>query len=78
MKKYIFIETCLALCSCTCRQINLTYSEKEWLKPYKKGDVLIFKSNKGNLDTITVKNKKNLSQMKIANGLQLEINKSKG
>lgn len=57
MKKYILIATCLALCSCTCRQINLTYSEKEWLKPYKKGDVLIFKSNKGNLDTITVKNK---------------------
>lgn len=45
------------LYSCRCRQINLTYNEKEWLNSYKKGDVLIFKSNKGNIDTIMVINK---------------------
>ncbi|UTN03707.1 hypothetical protein L0669_20555 [Flavobacterium bizetiae] len=60
MKKYILLAVCTMLYSCTCRQINLTYNEKEWLNLYKKGDVLIFKSNKGNIDTIMVINQRGI------------------
>lgn len=57
MKKYIILSICFILYSCTCKQINLTNREKEWLNPYLKGEVLIFKSNKGKTDTITVTRK---------------------
>lgn len=57
MKKCILLIGCIVFYSCTCKQINLTFSENEWLNPYEKGEVLIFKSNKGNTDTITVTNK---------------------
>ncbi|WP_128414662.1 hypothetical protein [Flavobacterium sp. Root901] len=54
MKKCILITICFAIYSCTCKQVNLTKNEKEWLNPYKKGDILIFKSNLGSIDTVKV------------------------
>lgn len=57
MKKYTLVLIVAILYSCTCRQVNLTKNEMQWLDPYKKGDLLIFKSNKGNIDTILVSDK---------------------
>jgi hypothetical protein len=59
MKNYILIFIALMLNSCTCKQVNLTENEKQWLDPYEKGDLLVFKSNLGNIDTIVVTKKVN-------------------
>lgn len=75
MKKYSLVFVIFMLYSCTCKQVNLTKNEKQWLDPYKKGDLLIFKSNKGKIDSIIVSEKKSFIQMKIVNGSQLEIHK---
>lgn len=52
MKKLIIISLVLMLFSC--RTYKLTKEDLEW-QPYKKGDVLVFKSNRGELDTIQIK-----------------------
>ncbi len=56
MKK-IFFLVFIMLYSCNCRQVDLKDSEKEWLNPYKRGDILVFKSNRGNVDTLFVTEK---------------------
>lgn len=40
--------------SCNCIETHLSKEEKEWFSVYKKGKTIIFKSNKGNLDTLVV------------------------
>lgn len=62
MKKSIavlFLTMILILNSCTCKCIKtyLTKEEKEWFSVYKKGQLIIFKSDLGNLDTIVVNDK---------------------
>jgi hypothetical protein len=45
------------LSSCNCVETHLTNDEKEWFSVYKKGQIIVFKSNLENLDTITVTEK---------------------
>ena len=47
----------LISCSCKCIKTNLTKDEKQWFSVYKKGQKIIFKSNLGNLDTLSVTDK---------------------
>lgn len=40
-----------------CHKVDLTDSEKEWCHPYQQGQILVFKSNRNNFDTILVSRK---------------------
>lgn len=40
-----------------CKKVNLTKSEKSWFNAYKLKQIVIFKSNLGNVDTFFVKQK---------------------
>jgi hypothetical protein len=53
----VLILTLMLLNSCNCVETHLTKEEKEWFSVYKKGQNLVFKSNKGNLDTILIAEK---------------------
>ncbi|RZK01517.1 MAG: hypothetical protein EOO46_20055 [Flavobacterium sp.] len=54
MKKIIVVFLVFTIYSCNCTQVYLSDKEKQWVFPYKKGDVIIFKSNRGNFDTLVV------------------------
>jgi len=43
--------------SCNCVETHLTVDEKSWFSVYEKGQKIIFKSNRGNIDTIEVAEK---------------------
>lgn len=45
------------LYSCNCVETNLTKEEREWFSAYEEGQMIIFKSNLSNLDTIIVAEK---------------------
>jgi hypothetical protein len=55
LKTLILILLLLILYSCNCYQTHLTNEDKTWTAGYQKGQIMIFKSNLGNLDTIQVK-----------------------
>lgn len=58
MKIAILLILNLILISCTnCYQTKLSPEEKSWCAPYKKGQTLIFKSDRGHFDTIAVTSK---------------------
>ena len=44
-------------CTCKCIKTHLTNEEREWFNAYRKGQQIIFKSNLGNIDTLSVSNK---------------------
>lgn len=44
-------------CNNNCIQTHLTNDERDWFLRYRKGDVIIFKSNLGNLDSLKVVSK---------------------
>mgnify|MGYP003576143727 FL=1 len=50
---FIFFNSC----TCKCIKTHLTKDEKEWFSVYEKGQQIIFKSNLGKFDTLTVKDK---------------------
>jgi hypothetical protein len=57
MKNKIIILSFLLLVlmgSCNCVETHLSKEEREWFSAYEKGQTIIFKSNRGNLDTIVV------------------------
>ena len=47
----------LSLSSCFCIKLYFDKGDTFWTDPYKKNMILIFKSNKGNADTIKITNK---------------------
>lgn len=47
----------MLLNSCNCVETHLTKEEREWFSAYKQGQVITFKSNRGNIDTIIVTKK---------------------
>ena len=52
-KSYIAITyLCITLISCNI-DLKFEKDDKDWLKPYKKGDILIFRSDR-NIDSITI------------------------
>lgn len=57
MKKIILIFSLTILTSCHCVETHLTKEEKEWFSAYEKGQSIIFKSNRGHLDTLIVTEK---------------------
>lgn len=50
----LMIVSLVILISCNCTETNLTKEEKKWFSIYEKGQNLIFKSDRGSLDTIIV------------------------
>lgn len=54
MKRLIFLFSVLLMLF-SCRTYKISQSDLRW-QPYRKGDVLIFESNKGEIDTIDVEN----------------------
>ena len=48
------ITIAFILNSCICRETHLTNAEKQWCAVYDSGQLIVFKSNKNNLDTFTV------------------------
>jgi hypothetical protein len=59
IKILLSITSFALILSCSCKQLYFTESDKLWAKPYKKGDLVIFQSNKDikRRDTITILNK---------------------
>ena len=53
--KRIMILLAIVFMLFSCRTYKLSKSDLEW-QPYKKGDRLVFESNKGELDTIQIEN----------------------
>lgn len=53
MKKLIIIFPVLFMLF-SCRTYKISQNDLKW-QPYKDGDVLVFESNKGELDTITIR-----------------------
>ncbi len=49
------ILSAMVLMLFSCKTYKISQSDLEW-QPYKKGDILIFESNKGEIDTINIKN----------------------
>jgi hypothetical protein len=57
-KAILVIMILFVICSCgKCIETNLTNAEKEWFSVYEKGQIMVFKSNLGNLDTLVVSEK---------------------
>lgn len=54
MKRLIVLFSVLLMLF-SCKTYQLSQKDLEW-QPYKKGDVLLFESNKGEIDTIDIKN----------------------
>ena len=52
-KNFHYLILLLLLQSCSCIQFKLTKAERQWCS-YKNNEMLIFKSNKGNIDTLKV------------------------
>ena len=61
----------IVLNSCTCVETHLTEDEKSWFSAYDKGQVIIFKSNLGNLDTIVVTEKLETHNNKNCNWFEI-------
>jgi hypothetical protein len=57
MKSILSILLFVFVCSCNCVETNLTKEEREWFSTYEKGQMIVFKSNLGKLDTIVVTEK---------------------
>ena len=67
----LLILLAIILNSCTCVETHLTNEEKEWFSAYKKGETIIFKSNLGNLDTISIIKKIETHGNKECNWLEI-------
>lgn len=67
----ILILLILILNSCNCVETHLTEEEKEWFSAYEKGQEIIFKSNRGNIDTIEVTEKMETHGNKDCNWLEI-------
>jgi hypothetical protein len=59
------------LYSCNCVETYLTKEEKEWFSVYRKGQNIVFKSNKENLDTIVVIEKIETHNNKDCNWIEI-------
>ncbi len=57
--------------SCNCVETQLTDDEKEWFSAYDKGQIIIFKSNLGSIDTIEVSEKLQTHNNKNCNWLEI-------
>lgn len=65
------ISLALLLSSCFCIKLYFNKGDTFWTDPYKKNMTLIFKSNKGNTDTIKITNK--LTRIADGNCNPLEV-----
>lgn len=70
-KILLFILFTIFLNSCNCVETKLTDDEKEWFSAYDKGQIIIFKSNLGNLDTIEVSEKLETHNNKNCNWIEI-------
>lgn len=61
----------IVLGSCNCVETHLTKEEREWFNSYEKGQNIIFKSNRGNLDTIVIEEKLETYGNKECNWFQI-------
>lgn len=53
--RHLFTILIISLMLLSCKSYRLSKNDLEW-QPYKEGDVLVFVSNKGEADTIQIKN----------------------
>jgi hypothetical protein len=61
----------IVLNSCTCVETHLIEDEKSWFSAYDKGQLIVFKSNLGNLDTIVVAEKQETHNNKNCNWFEI-------
>ncbi|GEP51562.1 hypothetical protein FNO01nite_22340 [Flavobacterium noncentrifugens] len=53
-KRPILFLLAIITYSCGCVQTSLTEGELQWVSSYKKGEQIVFKSDRGNVDTLVV------------------------
>lgn len=61
----------IILASCNCVETHLTDEERIWFKAYEKGQIIVFKSNLGNIDTLVVTNKTEIFGNKECNWYEI-------